>query len=87
MGWFTGCVLYALIWWVVLFAVLPVGASPVADGDPVSGWRGAPTRPRLGRKAIVTSIIAAIIWFGCYIVISHEDWLSFRHGWLALHDK
>ena len=28
MGWFTGCVLYLLIWWTVLFAVLPFGVRP-----------------------------------------------------------
>ena len=27
MNWFTGCVLYVLIWWTVLFAVLPIGAA------------------------------------------------------------
>lgn len=32
MGWFTGCVLYLLIWWTVLFAVLPLGVRP-ASGE------------------------------------------------------
>ena len=29
MNWFTGIVLYTLIWWIVLFAVLPIGTHPV----------------------------------------------------------
>ena len=45
MNWFTGCVLYILIWWVTLFAVLPIGTQAVERPDEVSGWRGAPARP------------------------------------------
>ena len=85
MGWFTGCVLYSLIWWTVLFAVLPVGTRPVADADRVTGWRGAPERPLLLRKVAATTLISGVVWLGCYAVIS-SDWLSFRHGWLALPD-
>ena len=33
MNWFTGVVLYILIWWTVLFAVLPIGTRPVEDAD------------------------------------------------------
>ena len=85
MGWFTGCVLYSLIWWTVLFAVLPVGTKPVTEADERTGWRGAPEQPLLLRKAVATTLISGVIWLGCYAVIS-SDWLSFRHGWLALPD-
>lgn len=83
MNWFTGVVLYTLIWWTVLFAVLPVGTHPVADADQRSGWRGAPDQPRMGRRIIATTLLSLVIWGGCYAVIS-SDWLSFRHGWLAM---
>jgi len=86
MGWFTAVVLYLLIWWVALFAVLPIGTRPDAEPDPASGWRGTPIRPRLGRKLIATSLVAAVVWGGCVALIE-SDWLSFRHGWLALHDE
>jgi predicted secreted protein len=82
MNWFNGVVLYILIWWVVLFAVLPFGTKPVAQPDKHSGWRGAPEHPHLLRKAIATSIVAAIVWLGAYLLIT-SPWLSFRHGWLA----
>lgn len=85
MGWFTGFVLFALIWWTVLFAVLPLGAQPLADADPASGWRGAPRRPRLLRMVLLTTAVSAVVWLACFVVIS-SDWLSFRHGWLALPD-
>ena len=83
MGWFTAIVLYVLIWWVTLFAVLPFWTAPVVEPDRVSGWRGAPSHPRLGRKLLVTSLVALLIWVACVVVIS-GPWLSFRHGMLAL---
>jgi predicted secreted protein len=86
MTWFTGLVLYTLIWWTALFAVLPFGTRPVARPDEASGWRGAPERPRLLLKLVATSIVAAILWYGAYLIIT-SDVLSFRHGWLALPDN
>ncbi len=83
MKWFNGVVLYILIWWTVLFAVLPFGTRAVSEADEHTGWRGAPAQPYLLRKALATTLISAAIWLGCYLVIS-SDWLSFRHGWLAL---
>jgi predicted secreted protein len=84
MNWFTGLILYALIWWVTIFAVLPFGTQPIDDPDQVAGgWRGAPAHPRLWLKAGITTVVAAIIWLGCYALIT-SGWLSFRSGWLAL---
>ena len=42
MNWFTGIVLFVIIWWTALFAVLPIGTKPVVQPDAASGWRGAP---------------------------------------------
>ncbi len=83
MSWFTGTVLYVLIWWTALFAVLPWGTHPNADPDPATGWRGAPARPRMGLKLLATTLVSAVIWGLCYLLIS-SPWLSFRSGWLAL---
>ena len=83
MGWFNGIVLYALIWWTVLFAVLPFGTRPISEADEQTGWRGVPSQPRIWQKVIATTLVAGIVWLGCYAVIS-SDWLSFRHGWLAM---
>ncbi len=83
MGWFTGFVLYALIWWTVLFAVLPFGVRAEADPDASTGWRGAPARPLIGRKVIATTLVSALIWAGAYWLIS-SDYMSFRSGMFAL---
>ena len=69
-------VLYVIIWWVVLFAVLPWGVrrneAPEPGHDP-----GAPANPNLGRKAIYTTVIAAAVWLAAYGLIS-SDLISFR---------
>jgi predicted secreted protein len=83
MGWFTGLVLFALIWWTVLFAVLPIGTTPRDEPDAASGWRGTPQAPRMGRKVLWTTVVAILVWGACALVIE-SPWLSFRHGWLAM---
>ena len=82
MNWFTGVVLFVIIWWTALFAVLPIGTRPVAEADQKSGWRGAPEQPRMLRKIIVTTIVACVIWTGSYLLI-RSDYISFRHGFFA----
>jgi predicted secreted protein len=79
----TGVAMYIMIWWIVLFAVLPFGTRPMADADAATGWRGAPEKPRMWRKALITTLVAAVVW-GLFYVIIRSDWLSFRHGWLAM---
>ena len=83
MNWFIGLVLYMLIWWTALFAVLPWGTRPIADPDAATGWRGAPANPRIGLKMLATTLVAAVIWVLCYLLIT-SSWVSFRSGWLAL---
>jgi predicted secreted protein len=77
MQWFTAFVLYVLIWWTVLFAVLPFGTRPVAEADDATGWRGAPERPLMGRKLIATTLVSAVLWGMAMLVIS-SGYVSFR---------
>ena len=82
MNWFTGVVLFIIIWWTALFAVLLFGTRPVTQADAKSGWRGAPERPRLLMKVIVTTIVTCFLWTGSYLLI-RSDYISFRHGVFA----
>jgi predicted secreted protein len=41
---------------------------------------GAPERPQLLRKAIITSLVAAVVWLGFYF-LHQTDVFSFRE-WL-----
>lgn len=65
-----GLAVYFVIWWTVLFAVLPFGVrSQVETGEVVEGTEpGAPALPGLRRKVVVTSLIAAVVflfvWYG-----------------------
>jgi predicted secreted protein len=83
MNWFTAFVLFVLIWWTTLFAVLPLGTRPVAAPDKLTGWRGAPEQPQLVRKLLLTTGISLLLWGACMGVIT-SGWISFRHGILAL---
>ena len=69
MGWIAGIFVYALLWWLTLFAVLPWGVrreeNPETGHDP-----GAPANPRLWWKLLATTIVAAILWVGVYYVIT-----------------
>ena len=85
MNWFTAFVLYLLIWWTALFAVLPFGTKPVADADDATGWRGAPARPMLGRKLIATTLVSLVLWAGGVAVI-RSPWLSFRDSAAEMPD-
>ena len=76
MNWLTGIVVYVLVWWVTLFAILPLWVTPSEPGE-LGHDAGAPRRPLLGRKLALTSVIAAAIWIGIYIVV-REPWFSFR---------
>ena len=71
MSLFSGIAIYFIIWWLVLFAVLPIGVrSQHEDGEITLGTdHGAPVRPMLIRKALITSVIAAIIFAGVYVAI------------------
>ncbi len=75
--------MYLVIWWTVLFAVLPWGTRPVAQADDATGWRGAPEKPGMLKKMLATSVLAGMVWLLCWVLIT-SDWLSFRSGWLAL---
>jgi predicted secreted protein len=84
MGWATGIMVYFLVWWTVLFAVLPFGVQPEPNAEETDGgWRGAPRRAAILTKAIWTTVISTVLWAGIFMII-RSDWLSFRSGWLAM---
>jgi predicted secreted protein len=55
---------YFVIWWVTLFAVLPIGIrSQQENGSVVQGSEpGAPARMNLGRIILVNSIVASFVF-------------------------
>jgi predicted secreted protein len=70
LDWVTGIAVYAVIWWLVIFMVLPWGNAPVGAEDVRRGHdRGAPARPRLLIKVVATTVIAAAVWGIVYWVL------------------
>jgi predicted secreted protein len=55
--------IYFVVWWIILFAVLPFGVrTQEEEGDVVLGTeRSAPHKPMLVRKAVATSIVSLIL--------------------------
>ena len=56
--------IYFLIWWLVLFAVLPWGVRRQDEEEEVVPGTdpGAPARPLLLKKAVATTLISAAIF-------------------------
>ena len=76
MNWVTGLLVFVLIWWLVLFMVLPFGAHP--QDDPVPGTvASAPDKPRLVIKFLITTGIALVITAAIAWVIA-SGLISFR---------
>lgn len=80
-----GLVLFATLFFLVMFLLLPIGhrsqeeAGQVVPGTPV----GAPERPMLGRKAIWAAVIAAAIVGGIWLFldagfITRQDMMNFN---------
>jgi predicted secreted protein len=69
--WPLGILTYVIIWWVVLFAVLPWGIKVPDEPEPGHA-SSAPTNPRLGLKALITTIVAGIVWLGVYYVVQSD---------------
>lgn len=59
--WFSQAAIYLLIWFVVLFTVLPLGVRRADDPEPGHD-PGAPVSPQLPRKALITTVISLVLW-------------------------
>jgi hypothetical protein len=64
----SGIVVYVLIWWWVIFCMLPLNITPIKDNRDGS-MPGAPVEHGMKRKVILTSIISFGIWVVIYLII------------------
>jgi predicted secreted protein len=69
-----GLAVYFVIWWTVLFVTLPFGVRSQAESGEVQKGTdpGAPVAPALLKKALITSILAAIVFAGVWYI-----WMMF----------
>jgi predicted secreted protein len=67
--------MYLVIWWIVLFAMLPIGVrtseeegETTVPGTPES----APHMPNLLPKMAATTVVASIVFAVLYVIIVHR---------------
>ena len=80
MTWFSAILVYVIVWWLVFFMSLPIGARSYheAGEDVESGnVESAPMRPRLWLKAGVSTVLAGALTAIVYFLIDSGA-LSFR---------
>lgn len=78
MTWFEGMVTFVIIWWMVLFTVLPWGVR-IPETPEKGHATSAPIRPRLWLKLTVTTCIAVLLW-GIAFWLAASGLISFRGG-------
>ncbi len=69
MSLLSSVAIFFVIWWLCLFVVLPFGVkSQHESGEIVPGSDpGAPQQPLLLRRALATTLLAAIVFAGIYL--------------------
>lgn len=68
MDTFLSVIVFLMVWWIVLFAVLPWGVK--TESQPEKGHAtSAPVKPRLLLKFGVTTAISLLIWWGIILMI------------------
>tara|TARA_R110002072_G_scaffold60107_2_gene152923 strand:- start:1123 stop:1461 length:339 start_codon:yes stop_codon:yes gene_type:complete len=67
----TGLAIFLVTWWIVLFAILPIGVrGQFEDGDVIEGSEpGAPIQPQLLRKAWWTTVAASVVWLVIFSIV------------------
>ena len=66
-----GIAIYVVLWWTVLFAVLPIGVRTQGeDGAVVPGTpESAPTAPRLIRVVLLTTLISGVVFAAVWAAV------------------
>lgn len=76
MGALTGILVFVVVWWVVLFAVLPWGVETDA-APPPGAAASAPRTPRIAKKMLITTLISLGIWLAIHLAVAYSGF-SFR---------
>ncbi len=64
MPWSLGFAVFVVIWWTLLFAVLPFGVQSQKEAKSIvpGSEPGAPVLHHLGKKIIINTVLSAILW-------------------------
>ena len=72
MGIVSGFVVFQMIWWIVLFTVLPVGIRTDPDKAQTGFANSAPIQLNLRKKLLITTLISIVLWGVAFIVMYYE---------------
>jgi predicted secreted protein len=70
----TAIAIYFVVWWIVLFAILPIGVKNAHEAGETTlegNEPGAPVEHQMGRKAIITTVVSAIVFAIIYVSIQY----------------
>lgn len=74
-------IVFVMIWWTVIFCILPIGLSTsheeLEDGEKGIRAPGAPKVINMKRKLLITTIISIILW-GITVTIIGLDYFDLR---------
>jgi len=76
----SAIVVFIMIWWVVIFCVLPVGLSKTQETQSdEEGYiaPGAPKNLNIKRKFIITTLISIMLW-GIAVTVIQMDLIDFH---------
>lgn len=65
MRWVVLASAYAILWFLALLILLPIGIKPGEENVAVefgAGDPGAPQNPRIGLKVLIASVAAGLVW-------------------------
>ena len=81
----TAIAIYFLIWWIVLFAVLPWGVRAQGEDGAPGTDPGAPAVPHLARKLVWTTLVATVVFAVCaYVYVNALITLDDLARWLGM---
>ena len=70
--------IFLVVWWLVFLMALPFGAEP--EKEPVPGNEpGAPARPRLLAKVLVTTAVSLLVTWGVAWLLA-SGYVEFHPG-------
>jgi predicted secreted protein len=67
--------IYFVIWWIVLFAMLPIGvrtSEEAGEKTVLGAAESAPHVPNLLPKMLATTVVSSIIFAALYVIIVHH---------------
>lgn len=79
MSWTGALAIYVIMWWLVLFMVLPFGAHQKIEQEDVAEGQdpGAPRRPMMLIKIAATTAISAVL-FAIFYFFYTSGYISFQ---------